>query len=519
MKKTILIFFCLLAFQSIFANEPYIYGIKSFSKKIEENKLTGSFTQSLFFHLNYNSPDLKAIISYDDDYMYEDGIQSINVNFKNTFEYGFFYDSGIFESLNRKYTGLQYHGENLNLTAGFQTGTRFYENIYAVKNISIYFLSNTDIVENSEVVSIDGIVLTKNIDYFIDYYSGILTLDSTPAVNSEILIWYSGHNFAKTYEKNIYGVNFKNSNYEVNANDIYSEFYINNDFYTIKSLYLNDDEISFQTADIKYSDFTLSKNFYNNSSHNSIKSSFGDIYQEKFSFKNFKFTKFNDKKIYSLSNPRVWDYNYVSKENSTDYHIFSIENYADNIFTKGDFNFRNSDDFNGDFAFSKRFETMTYYQRDIVDENGWIHRNRTLTLYKSEHRITAAYFDSEKEISFGKVFANYIIEYGRTSTGKNIVDLNYTHDYFTINYRYRIKNSFGLSFRKNNFLLSLYKDDGDFLNLKTDLSLDDIKISFYKDNINNNIWSVKNYIQDGFFDLTYNYTQKTGTISYNLLIE
>lgn len=74
-----------------------------------------------------------------------------------------------------------------------------------------YFLNAFNIVENSEVVRVDGVVMTRNVDYYIDYQTGFLVFLNPGVIqpNSRITVNFERIPFGISAERTLLGARFE----------------------------------------------------------------------------------------------------------------------------------------------------------------------------------------------------------------------------------------------------------------------------------------------------------------------
>ncbi len=90
-----------------------------------------------------------------------------------------------------------------------------------------FFLNAFDLVRNSEIVKVDGRTLTRNVDYYIDYESGLLIfLDpSLLTKNSKVVVDYERVPFGSSANKTLVGTRFEaivNPNFKAGTTMIFN---------------------------------------------------------------------------------------------------------------------------------------------------------------------------------------------------------------------------------------------------------------------------------------------------------
>ncbi|MEK7273890.1 MAG: hypothetical protein AAB110_01405, partial [Candidatus Desantisbacteria bacterium] len=76
---------------------------------------------------------------------------------------------------------------------------------YKTSGRDAYMLSGWNIVKNSEQIWVNGVKMTRDIDYMVDYDSGFLTFFANPPDNADIKAEYEYASFGAEQQKNLVG--------------------------------------------------------------------------------------------------------------------------------------------------------------------------------------------------------------------------------------------------------------------------------------------------------------------------
>ncbi|MDI6700246.1 MAG: hypothetical protein QME48_03340 [bacterium] len=149
------------------------------------------------------------------------------------------------------------------LESGTSIGRKYYLDIKFSGSQSVYSLGTFNIIEGSEVVKVNGVTLTKDKDYTIDYEYGIVNFltDAVNSPNAQITIDYQYSPFLSLTSKNLLGMHLDyqlSDKLFANSNWIYNTLSYNLEDYP--RIGEEPQEILLGEGDIKYDEnfYTLS---------------------------------------------------------------------------------------------------------------------------------------------------------------------------------------------------------------------------------------------------------------------
>jgi len=96
---------------------------------------------------------------------------------------------------------------------------------YKTSGRDAYMLQGWNIVENSEQIFVNGVKMTRGIDYMVDYSSGFLTFFTKPPDNADIRAEYEYASFGAEQQKNLVGARMQykpNNNFHFGSTLIYN---------------------------------------------------------------------------------------------------------------------------------------------------------------------------------------------------------------------------------------------------------------------------------------------------------
>ncbi|MGM0608413.1 MAG: hypothetical protein ACQESP_08340 [Candidatus Muiribacteriota bacterium] len=516
MKKFTLFFLIFFLYINIYPY-TYIYGIKEFELEFDKSIFKTPLNQSLFFKTIHNTPEIYLNLEYDDNYIFENGVRFIEVKYMDKLHWGFDYSEESLINLNRKLTGLKYFiSDATTISAGFQTGKRKQETLKTSKDTIIYFLNETDIIENTENILLDGLKLGKNIDYFIDYSSGILTLNFYPPPESELYLSYSSYSTSKPYPETYSRINFKNNNIDLNFSDSETQvmYYKNN--LNINWIYLNELSTFYSTVEYKQNNYKLGLNLFREEKKN-YKPYIGFTRNFELEYNNFHYINFKNKNYYKFNNAD-WNISFMERKKEKNYFKFNYSALKNNIYSDIKALYINKEEYNFDSSFSIRKNKLSYYQQDIFSDKKYYTKRRQINFYLKNYRVYTTYINSEIKSGISKAFRNFNILLEKSNRSSSKVQTRYINNNFNFYFTDYINKSYSLVFKNNIYSFKFSKTEGKPYSAGFTLNKDNfrIKTEFLKGsgaNVN-----FKNSGNQKFFEIEYNTDDESGSVSYNIIL-
>ncbi|PLX18349.1 MAG: hypothetical protein C0601_04850 [Candidatus Muiribacterium halophilum] len=433
---------------------------------------------SLFFNAYHNQDKLKLKLEYDDEHKEDNGIINLKLEYDEKIKYGFYYEKNIFFYNNSRYHGLSYEDNDTNIIGGWYTGQRTYESLTLGDKRNI-FLKNTDLIENTETITVNGRKIEKNIDYYIDYPSGIINLLPLFPYKSIIKISYS-YNDPSNKNKSYFSLNkqFNDFNYSIIEN--INTASLKKDNIEFK-YWFNKEENSIYGSGLKYvnNDLIIKYNKDNKDNNNNFT---GILPEWSLNTKTFNIDVFDTYECYYVKLDPLIDIGLLSSDNNSFYtNIHGPKNrfYFDSHLLK-----ENNKGLSTESYFSFKIKkNLRFFQKDFYKEGKPFDRERNLVFFNTDLIINGSYINGTSSLKMTQKKGRIKKAITLLSNKKPIMEISY---------------------RDNRYSSIITYDDSIFI--RSSVSMDDIILSYEKRQNQKDLYRFD--IRNIYFRMTFSYSEK-----------
>ena len=497
-----------------------VYGIQKITFPVIDKELINEKEINLFFNVNQKNDTFEIYLDYDSYYDEDNGIININL-IKQQLNFGFIEDNQPYFYKNNKKTALSYNNSNIKITTGWDRGIRNSEYILLISGIKTIFLTKKSIVDESESIYINNRLLKRNTDYTIDNTTGIISLQQYYPKNSDLHInysYYSKPNAEKDSQKIHPDIDWNNRNITISTReDLYSIDYTTSDI-TIKSMNIQDKDLTYITLRKKIAGLNITGNIIDTTKAQKHTKYIGYIPEITIQNKKIQFQKYKQTKQLKY---RFSDYSHIDiykKDNNKTTNTIKINQRFNNIFcdshiTMDDYKTRNQD-----ILLSYRKKNYFLSITETMQNGQYTQRQKRLIYFRNKYNISITNRDSEiyKGIStnYKKLYIN--TEWKDISNINTSISLNIRE--LTISYLKELTKTYRVTYKNQRLYTSFNINDKELNTNLTNLTIKNTKITYDYKKSTHKKYKIKFYTIEDFLELEYSPTTKTGTFSYNIII-